>query len=164
MSRQWARLELGGGPTVWPGTRPRFLSQVAGPHFETICRDYAIAADPAVFGGLPGEVGSGVVPDPANRTQLEIDVVVLAPAEPGLPRKILALGEAKWDRTLDLRDVERLRRARDLLAVRGFDTRDTALACFSGAGFSPELQAAKSGRAAPHRPRSALRGLTRVSS
>ena len=145
MSRQWARLELGDGPTVWPGTRPRFLSQVAGPHFETICRAYAIAADPAVFGGLPGEVGSGVVPDPANRTQLEIDVVVLAPAEPGLPRKILALGEAKWDRTLDLRDVERLRRARDLLAVRGFDTRDTALACFSGAGFSPALQAAKTG-------------------
>jgi hypothetical protein len=44
---------------------------------------------------------------------------------------------------MDLRQVERLRRARDLLAVRGFDTKDTVLSCFSGAGFSPELQAAK---------------------
>ena len=68
----------------------------SGPHFEAICRDYAIAADPGVFGGLPGEVGSGVVPDPADRTQIEVDVVVLAPAEPGRPRKILSLGEAKW--------------------------------------------------------------------
>ena len=37
---------------------------------------------------------------------------------------------------MDLRHVERLRRARDLLAVKGFDTRDTVLGCFSGAGFS----------------------------
>ncbi len=142
MSRDWARLEIGGGPIVWAGARARFLSQVVGPHFETICRDYAIMADPAVFGGLPGEVGSGVVPDPVNRAQIEVDVVVMAPAEPGRPRKILSLGEAKWDRVMDLRDVGRLRRARDLLAVRGFDTQDTVLACFAGAGFSSELQAA----------------------
>jgi AAA+ ATPase superfamily predicted ATPase len=144
MSREWARLELGGGPTVWPGARARFLSQVTGPHFEAICRDYSIAADPGVFGGMPGEVGSGVVPDPANRTQIEVDVVVLAPAEAGRPRTILSLGEAKWDRVMDLRHVERLRRARDLLAVKGFDTRDTVLSCYSGAGFSRELQAAQS--------------------
>ncbi len=144
MSREWARLELGGGATVWPAARARFLAQVAGPHFEAICRDYAITADPGVFGGLPGEVGSGVVPDPANRTQIEVDVVVLAPAEPGRPRKILSLGEAKWDRVMDLRHVERLRRARELLAVKGFHTRDTTLSCYSGAGFSRELQAARS--------------------
>jgi AAA+ ATPase superfamily predicted ATPase len=144
MSREWARLELGGASAVWPGARPRFLSQVTGPHFEAICRDYAIAADPAVFGGPPGEVGSGVVADPPNRTQIEVDVVVLAPAEPGSPRKVLSLGEAKWDRVMDLRHVDRLRRARDLLAAKGFDTRDTALACYSGAGFSSDLQAAPS--------------------
>jgi hypothetical protein len=144
MSREWARLELGGGATVWPAARPRFLAQVAGPHFEAICRDYAITADPGVFGGLPGAVGSGVVTDSANRTQIEVDVVVLAPAEPGRPRKILSLGEAKWDRVMDFRHVERLRRARELLAVKGFDTRDTVLNCYSGAGFSRELQAGQS--------------------
>jgi uncharacterized protein len=140
MSREWARLELGGGQAVWAGARARFFSQVTGPHFEAICREFAIAADPASFGGLPGEVGSGIIPDPANRTQIEVDVVVLAPAEPGRPRRVLSLGEAKWDRVVDIRHVERLRRARDLLAVKGFDTRDTILACYSGAGFSPELK------------------------
>ncbi len=143
MSREWARLELGGGPAVWAGARVRFLSQVAGPHFESICRDYAIAAGPGVFGGVPGEVGSGIVPDPANRTQIEVDVVVLAPPEPGRPRKILSLGEAKWDRVMDIRHVERLRRARDLLAVKGFDTGSTVLSCYSGADFSRELQSAQ---------------------
>ena len=146
MSRQWARLELGDGPAVWRGARPRFLSQVTGPHFEAICRNYAITAGPGVFGGPPGEVGSGTVADPANKTQIEVDVVVLAPAEPGRPRKILSLGEAKWDRVMDLRHTERLQRARDLLAVKGFDTLDTMLTCYSGAGFSPDLQAAKSSR------------------
>ena len=144
MSREWARLELGDGPAVWPGARARFLSQVTGPHFEAVCRDYAIAADPAVFGGVPGQVGSGVVADPANRTQIEVDIVVLAADEPGHPRRVLSLGEAKWDRLMAPRHVDRLRRARDLLAVKGFDTRDTLLACYSGAGFSQELQAAPS--------------------
>jgi AAA+ ATPase superfamily predicted ATPase len=145
MSRGWARLEFGDAATVWRGARARFLSQVTGPHFEAICRNYALTADPGGYGGLPGEVGSGVVSDPANRTQIEIDVAVLAPAEHGRPRRILSLGEAKWDRVMDLRHVERLRRARDLLAVKGFDTRGTLLTCYSGAGFHPDLRAAPGG-------------------
>jgi len=84
-----------------------------------------------------------VVSDPANRTQIQIDVAVLAPAEHGRPRKILSLGEVKWDRVMDLRHVERLRRAQDLLAVKGFDTRDTVLACYSGADFDRELLAGR---------------------
>jgi hypothetical protein len=68
---------------------------------------------------------------------------VLAPAEHGQPRKILSLGEAKWDRVMDQRHVDRLRRARDLLAVKGFDTRAAILACYSGAGFHPDLAARK---------------------
>jgi uncharacterized protein len=140
MSRDWARLELGDGPMVWRGSRGRFLSQVVGPHFEALCRDYALRADPGEFGGPPGEVGSGVIADPANRTQLEIDVAVLAPAEHGRPRRVLSLGEAKWDGVMDVQQVERLRHARDLLAVKGFDTRGARLHCYSGAGFSPELR------------------------
>jgi uncharacterized protein len=54
MSRERARLELGGGPAVWQGAHARFLSQVAGPHFGTICRDYAIASGSGVFGGPVG--------------------------------------------------------------------------------------------------------------
>jgi uncharacterized protein len=141
MSREWARLELGGGTAVWPGARARFLSQVTGPHFEAVCRDYAITADPSVFGGPAGDVGSGVVSDPADRTQIQIDVAVLAPAEHGRPRRVLSLGEVKWDRIIGPHHVDRLRRARDLLAVKGFDTRDTVLTCYSGAGFDRELHA-----------------------
>jgi AAA+ ATPase superfamily predicted ATPase len=141
MSRDWARLELGDGATIWRSAQPRFLSQIVGGHFETICRDYAIMADPELFGGLPAEVGAGVVADPANKKQIQIDVAVLAPAEHGQPRKLLSLGEVKWDRTMDQRHLERLRRARDLLTAKGFDTRDTVLACYSGAGFHPDLAA-----------------------
>lgn len=74
MSRECARLEIGDAPAIWRGARARFLSQVVGPHFESICREYAIAADPETYGGVPGEVGAGVVPDPANRSQIQVDV------------------------------------------------------------------------------------------
>jgi hypothetical protein len=37
--------------------------------------------------------------------------------------------------------VERLGRVRDLLATRGYDTRPTRLACFSVAGFAPDIAA-----------------------
>jgi len=35
--------------------------------------------------------------------------------------------------------LERLRRARDLVAVKGYDTEQTRLTCYSGARFDPEL-------------------------
>ena len=38
--------------------------------------------------------------------------------------------------------LERLRRARDLLAVKGYDTSATRLACYSGAGFDAALREA----------------------
>ena len=37
--------------------------------------------------------------------------------------------------------INRLASARDLLAAKGYDTRDTVLACYSGAGFTDELRA-----------------------
>ncbi|MBO0803677.1 MAG: ATP-binding protein [Nocardiopsaceae bacterium] len=142
MSREWARLEFGDAPAVWRGARGRFLSQVVGPHFESLCRDYAIAAEPEVFGGLPGQVGAGVVPDPANRTQIQIDVAVLAPAEHGRPRAVMSVGEAKWDEIMGAGHLARLKRARDLLAVKGYDTSRTILACYSGNGFTDDLKTA----------------------
>lgn len=38
------------------------------------------------------------------------------------------------------RHVRRLARAKELLAAKGFDTRETKLACYSGVGFEPELR------------------------
>jgi hypothetical protein len=43
--------------------------------------------------------------------------------------------------------LERLRRARDLLSVKGFETAETVLTCYGGAGFDDDLrQAARASR------------------
>ena len=148
MRPRWGLLESGRAAAVWHDARPRFAAQVLGPHFEWMCREFAATAD-GLFRELPGEVGHGVVADPARRRQLEIDVVVLAPAVPGEPRRVLSLGEAKWGEVMTARHVERLGRARGLLAARGYDTTETVLACYSGAGFDPTL-AAHAAHAAAH--------------
>lgn len=139
MRPRWGLLESGRAEAVWEDAKTRFSSQVLGPHFEQICREHAAAAPAALFGALPGEVGAGVVSDPGRRSQIEIDVVVFAPAVPGEPRRILSLGEAKWGEVLGVRHIERLRRARELLAERGYDVRGTFLTCYGGAGFAPDL-------------------------
>jgi hypothetical protein len=35
------------------------------------------------------------VADPSRRSQIQVDVAVFAPDDPGRPRRILSLGEAK---------------------------------------------------------------------
>lgn len=147
MRPEWFRLEAGQAEQVWRDQRPDFLSRVVGPHFEAVCRSFALAAGPDLFGGPVGEVGSGVVADPANRSQIEVDVVVLAPAEHGRPRRILSLGEAKWGQVMGPQHVERLSRARGLLAA-SFDTTGTVLTCYSAAGFHPDLKRDGSSRLA----------------
>jgi AAA+ ATPase superfamily predicted ATPase len=142
MRPEWTRLERMDPAGAWRNSRSRFLSQVVGPHFEMLCREWAMDAVEEVFGELPGEVAAGTVADPARRTQIEVDVVVLSSAVPGEQRRVLALGEAKWDKMLDTRHLARLRRARDLLAVKGFDTSGTVLICFGAAGFDAGLREA----------------------
>lgn len=139
MRPQWGLLESGRARAVWQDAAARFSAQVLGPHFEQLCREFALAAPAGLFGALPGAVGAGVVADPARRSQIEVDVVVFAPTVPGEPRRILSLGEVKWGEVLGARHVDRLRRARDLLAGRGYDTRDTVLTCYGGAGFDADL-------------------------
>ncbi|WP_288047904.1 hypothetical protein [Nocardia sp.] len=87
-----------------------------------------------------GQVGAGVITDPASRERIEVDVVVFAPATPGEARRVLSLGEVKWGRTMGPAHSRRLRRAKDLLAAKGYDVRDTQLACYSGAGFDGALR------------------------
>ncbi len=48
--------------------------------------------------GEAGEVAADVVADPLRRAQIQVDVAVLTPDEPGRPRRVLSLGEAKWDK------------------------------------------------------------------
>ena len=156
MRREWTRLERGDTAGAWRNSQATFLAQVVGPHFEAICRDWAHSAE-RVFGEAPGEVAAGVVADPLRRSQIEVDVAVFAPDEAGRPRRILSLGEAKWDKVMNLGHLERLRRARDLLAVRGYDTSATRLTCYSGAGFDSGLR-----EAAAAEPRVLLVGLDEI--
>lgn len=141
MRPEWYRLEAGQAEEVWRDQRGDFLSRVVGPHFEALCRLFVMQAGPGPFGAPVGEVGSGIVNDPANRTQIEIDVAVLAPPEPGRPRKLLSLGEVKWGEMMTPRHAARLARARDLLAAT-FDVSGCVLACYSAAGFSNSLRSA----------------------
>ncbi|HEX5494471.1 MAG TPA: ATP-binding protein [Mycobacteriales bacterium] len=141
MRPSWARLEAGQAEPVWRESAPRFASQVVGPHFEAICREYLLLSGHRVLGSdAAGEVGTGVVTDPARRQQIQIDAAVLAPGSPTGPRRVLALGEAKWGTVLGLGHLDRLARARDVLAARGHDTGRCRLVCFGAAGFDPGLR------------------------
>jgi uncharacterized protein len=142
MRPEWFRLEAGGAEDVWRDQRPDFLSRVVGPHFETICRDFTLRAGRELFGEPVATIGSGVVNDPVNKTQIEIDVAVLGPAGSGGRQRILSLGEVKWGTVMGRQHVERLAAARDLLSST-FDTADCVLACYSAAGFSTELRTSK---------------------
>ena len=65
-----------------------------------------------------------------------------APESPGLPRRVLSPGEAKWDKTTTVPHLDRLRRARDLLSAKGYDMTSTRLTCYSGAPFDSALREA----------------------
>ncbi|CRK59779.1 archaeal ATPase, fused to C-terminal DUF234 domain [Alloactinosynnema sp. L-07] len=144
MRDRWRDLEMARADAVWADSRQTYLSNVVGPHFEELCREFAAGADETLFAGRPAEVGAGVVSDPGNRTQIEVDVVVKASSDRG-PRCLLSLGEVKWGETMGLGHVARLTRAQGLLAAKGWDTVSTKLACYSGAGFTDELRAAAAG-------------------
>jgi AAA+ ATPase superfamily predicted ATPase len=143
MRPAWPLLENGQAAEVWSRSAERFAAQVAGPHFEAVCRAFMLGrAGRALLGGTLGEVGSGVVTDPAARQRIEIDVAVREPGSGGGgPARFAMLGEAKWGTVMGMPHLERLRRARDVLTARGVDTTDCALACFSATGFSDALRA-----------------------
>jgi len=139
----YARLETGQeSAAIWSDRRATFDKRVVGPHFEALCREFALSLDARqLFGEPPGEVRSGVINDPASKSQIEVDVVVFGPQSTNEPRRILSLGEVKWGERMGHGHINRLTQARDLLAAKGFDVRNTVLACYSGTGFTDELRA-----------------------
>ncbi|XKK58571.1 hypothetical protein HFP71_20255 [Streptomyces sp. ARC32] len=122
---------------VWQASRRRFMANVLGPHFQQVCREWALHhADPDRLGGLPSHVGQGVVSDPSARTSHEVDVAVVGVAD-GARAPLLAIGEAKWNDTMGIAHIDRLRHIRDVITrTSRYDTSRTRLLCFSGAGFN----------------------------
>lgn len=141
----WDQLERpGSAARVWQASRRRFVSNVLGPHFEQVCRDWALHhADPESLGGLPARVGHGVVHDAKARTGHEVDVAVIGIAEGSGKPPLLAIGEAKWNDVMGAAHVQRLSHIRELISRSGrYDTTRTRLLCFSGAGFNDRAHAA----------------------
>ncbi|MEV7986545.1 hypothetical protein [Micromonospora sp. NPDC085948] len=149
MRPSWTALEQRRGSDVWRRSNRRYSSAVLGPAFEDIVRQWALRfATPDTFGGVVADASAAVLTDPATRTSQELDLVAFG--EPPFgdgARPLLAIGEVKWGRTLGRPELERLGRARDLLAARpSLDVRDTRLLLASAAGFTDELRHAASQR------------------
>ncbi|MFI6986518.1 ATP-binding protein [Embleya sp. NPDC050154] len=140
MRPAWGRLELGQADRVWAASRERFAAQVAGPHFEALCRDHLLGPGADLAGAPLGHVGAGVVTDPSSRTSVEIDAAVVEAGTGAHPSRIALLGEVKWGTTIGLPHLARLTRARDVLAGRGLETAGCVLACFSATGFTDHLR------------------------
>jgi uncharacterized protein len=138
----WAQLERPGNATrVWRASGERFSKKVLGPHFEQICRSWTLDyADSDRLGGLPAQVGQGVVNDAAGKSVHQVDVVVTGIADGG-KTPLLAIGEVKWGEVMGTQQAERLRKIKSLLTDNGrYDTAQTKLMCFSAAGFSAGLR------------------------
>ncbi|GAA1648387.1 ATP-binding protein [Saccharothrix algeriensis] len=141
----WSQLERPGSATrVWQQAKRRFESNVIGPRFEQVCREWALYHDDAeLLGGLPARVGTGVVNDAAAKAAHEVDVAVVGVSDGAQKPPLLSVGEAKWNEVMGVPHLTRLRRIRDLIVAGGrYDTAATRLACYSGAGFTPELRSA----------------------
>lgn len=139
---EWSDLERRGqASAVWERSQATFRSKVMGPHFEALCREWARwYAAPETLGGRRTRVESGTVADPAAKTKHEVDLAVFGRDDDGR-ELLLAIGEAKWNDTMGLGHLERLRHTRALLQDRGnMRTDGTRLLCFSGAGFTDELR------------------------
>ena len=141
MRPAWARLEAGQASEVWRQAGERLAAQVVGPHFEAMCREYVLGPGRSMLSTPLGEVGGGVVTDPKERRQIQIDVAVVEQGSGGSRPSVALLGEVKWGTVMGLPHLERLARAKELLAGRGMDMSHCGLACFSGVGFSEALRA-----------------------
>lgn len=139
MRPAWTELNRPGSATrVWEAGQEPFARLIVGPHFEQMCRTWAERwASPTTFGGPVGRALTGIFNDASRRAQHQVDVVVFDSDDHD---RVLAIGEAKWGRTLDVGDLDRLRAVRGVLTSAGTATAVTKLALFSGAGFTPALQ------------------------
>jgi uncharacterized protein len=80
-----------------------------------------------------------VVADPLRRAQIQVDVAVLAPTSQGARAGCCLSVRPSGTKVMSLSHLERLRRACDLLAVKGYETEQTRLTCYSAARFDSEL-------------------------
>lgn len=139
--RDVARFEERRGAQAWADAQDRFATHVMGPHFEDVARRFtARYASEKTTGGPLTRVAATQINDPAQRSQLEVDVVGI---RAGASVELCVLGEAKFRaRPLGADALAGLERARDLLAERANVASDAKLLLFSASGFSRALHTA----------------------
>jgi len=97
-----------------------FTSNMVGPHFEEICRQWARwYAGPQTYGTDPVRVASGTVPDADAQKTAEVDVAVFGRRDDNRDT-LLAIGEAKWQENMTTSHLNRLEHIRDLLRAGGY--------------------------------------------
>ncbi|HUC27858.1 MAG TPA: ATP-binding protein [Streptosporangiaceae bacterium] len=142
MRPAWGDLERPGrAEQVWRRSQHAFHSNVVGPRFEEICRQWARwHAGPETYGGYyPVRVASGTVSDADERKTAEVDVAAFGRGD-GDRDVLLAIGEAKWQDPVTTRHLKRLEQIRDLLRAKGEPGAKSArLFLFSGTEFSEAL-------------------------
>ena len=137
-----ARFEDHRTEEAWADAGDRFRSQVLGPQFEQVARDFtARYASADLLGGVASRVGRAVVNDAGARAAHEVDVVAIDTSARLRRPRVIVLGEAKYSqRRCSLDDVRRLERIRGLIAGRhDVDAASARLALFSASRFTPEL-------------------------
>jgi uncharacterized protein len=142
-----ARWEARSTAAAWARAQDRLASNVLGPHFEQLARDWTASyASERTLGGTASSVGFTQLSDPRGRTTVEIDVVALdADGVPGAPR-VLAVGKAKGGSVPRTpADLGRLERSRALLGQRA-DVSGARLLLFSRSGFDGATRREVAGR------------------
>lgn len=137
----WSRLERpGAAAAVWRDVHATMRSAIVGPVFEDIAREWVMRhASPETLGGAVLDVGRTVVNDRAGRAHHEVDIIGLGQRTGGQAAPLRVLGECTYGRELDVDDLHRLERIRDLLATK-LDVRGTRLLLIGGGGFAAALR------------------------
>jgi uncharacterized protein len=139
----WSRLDVyrpERARQLWRQSQETFTSQVLGGAFEDMCLTWAREfASAETLGGEPGTVTSGVLNNPAGKSQFQIDLVARDPRG-----EVTALGEVKSGETIGARHLIKLRDAAALLRAQRRISPDAEprLIFISGAGFTGDLGAA----------------------
>jgi AAA+ ATPase superfamily predicted ATPase len=132
MQPAWSRLSTTNDPApTWELQQGAFRSQVLGPQFENMCRDWVQShADPSRFNAEAITRVAPAVVSMGGRDQAEIDVVVFGVVAGRT--MLVSIGECKWSETVTPAHVARLERVRSRLGASGVDVSRTSLAFYSG--------------------------------
>jgi hypothetical protein len=127
----------------WAEAKPTFLSQILGPHFEAIARDWTITSLGERTAIPVGWTGTTVVACREHGRNHQVDVLSLRPGD--MPRtgsaQVSVIGEAKCtSQPRTPSDLARLAHIRDIIGDRA---KDAALVLFSRSGFTGELHQAQ---------------------